>query len=139
MPIYTASLTVPAGTAQNSPASVEISVNEWTVIGFHVYFPPGCAGTVHIAVYYGSEQIAPKPTGASIRGDGETVSWPEEWKCPEKPCTLTFLGWSPSASYDHTVLIRVVTKPEHVEESENLAKQTQRLIMRFLKRVLGAR
>ena len=139
MPIYTTSLTVPAGTSTTSPANVEVKVNEWTIIRFDVFFPPGCAGLVHIAVYYGSEQIAPKPAGSSIRGDGETVSWPEEWRCPEKPCPITFLGWSPSASYDHTVLLRVITRPDAVEEEVATRRRQESLMVRFLKRIVGVR
>ena len=137
MPIYTAALTVPAGTPKDNPAVVEVEVEEYTVIRFDVYFPPGCHGQVHVAVFYGAEQIAPKPAEAALTGDFETVSWPEEWRVPERPCTIEFRGWSPNASYNHTVLCRVITRPVEQESWIKEQRESQGLIVKFLKRIIG--
>ena len=137
MPIYTETLTVPAGTAQNNPATVEIEVEEYTVTRIDIYFPPGCHGLVHVVVFYGAEQLAPKPTGKTIIGNAETVSWPEEWRCPDRPATLEFRGWSPSARYDHNIICRVVTRPLAQEETVKGATESQSLLIKFLKRVIG--
>ena len=139
MPIYTLDFTIPAGTSVNSPVEEDVEIEEYTVERIDVYFPPGCHGVVRIAVFYGAEQLAPKPAGSSLAGNGETVSWPELWRCPEKPATLTFKGWSPSASYDHTVLCRVITRPVEEERQVKEARESQSLIVRFLKHIVGVR
>jgi len=139
MPIYVDALTVPAGTSKNNPAVLEIEVEEYTITGYEVFFPPGCHGQVYIAIYYGSEQLAPKPAGAALRGDWETVSWPEEWRVPERPCTIEFRGWSPLATYDHTVLCRVITRPIEQEGWVREQRESQSLIVKFLKRIIGVR
>jgi len=139
MPVYTAPLVVSAGTTKDKPATTKLSVEECTIIRFDVYFPPGCHNLVHVAVFYGSEQIAPKPAGSSFVGNGETISWPEEYRCPEVPCPITFVGWAPTTRYDHSVVCRIVTRPIEVEDLERKTAEGQNLIIRFLKSVVGVR
>jgi len=139
MPIYTEILNVPASTPQSRPATARITVEEYTVTRFDIYFPPGCHGLVHVVIFYGAEQIAPKPTGATITGDAETVSWPEEWRCPDRPATLEFRGWSPRARYPHAITCRVITRPLTQEEKVQEAFESQSLIVRFLRRIVGVR
>jgi len=139
MPIYTEILNVPAGTASDNPATATITVEEYTVTRIDIYFPPGCHGLVHVVVFYGAEQLAPKPTGKTIVGNAETVSWPEEWKCPDRPATLEFRGWAPLTNYDHNILCRVVTRPLSQEEKVREAAESQSLLVRFLKHLIGVR
>jgi len=137
MPIYSGTLSVPAGTTSDSPATADVTVDEWVIVRFDVMFPSGCAGLVHAAVFYGSEQLAPRPTGASFIGNYETISWPESWRCPEKPCTVQFRGWAPSAIYDHNLQVRVVTLPSGDEELLSLQKEYYKLAIDFYRRVIG--
>jgi len=130
MPIYPVELTVPAGTTQDKPAEAEVEIEEYTVIRFDVFFPPGCHGLVNVAVFYGSEQIAPKPAGAALKGDNELLSWPEEWHCPEKPTKLVFRGWAPNTMYPHTLLCRVITRP--IEQERTISKEEE--LLEFLAR-----
>ena len=139
MPIYTETLTVPAGTTSDNPATATITVEEYTVTRIDIYFPPGCHGLVHVVVFYGAEQLAPKPTGKTIIGNAETVSWPEEWQCPEKPATLEFRGWAPLTNYNHNIICRVVTRPLSQEEKVREATEGQSLLVKFLKRVIGVK
>jgi len=137
MPIYTDTLTVPRGTSSDDPVETTISINEWVVEGFDVVFPSGCAGLVHIIIMYGSEQIAPKPLGATLTGNNETVTWSEMWNTPEKPCTLRFLGWAPNTNYDHTLILRVRTLPKEVRKEREETKKTMGLIDKFIKLIGG--
>jgi len=139
MPIYTGVLTVPSGTTLGNPATATIEIEEHTIIRFDVFFPPGCCCSVHVVARYGSEQVAPKPEGATLRGDGETISWPEEWRAPEKPCTIRFEAWSPTANYDHTILLRVITRPEAQEKAIKEERGAFKALKTFLERVIGVR
>ena len=111
MTLYIVDLTVPADTAQTSPAEKTVKIEEEVVVKVMVHFPAGCHGYVYTACYYGEEQIFPRPYGSYLRGDAETITWEEYYELPESPCILTIRGWSPGTSYDHTITWRINALP----------------------------
>ena len=139
MPIYTGILIIPPNTQQTNPQTLEIEIEEKTILQFEVFFPAGCNGLVNVAVFYGSEQIAPKPQGVGLIGNNETVSWPELWKTPEQPCTIRFEGWSPNTYYTHIIPVRIITRPSAAEKAEERRTLSENLIIKFLKKIVGVR
>ncbi len=111
MTLYVVDLTIPANTSEQNPITVKLQVEEEVVVRVGCYFPPGCRGMVYTAVYYGEEQIFPRPYASYLHGDGEAITWDEYYVLPSSPCVLTIRGWSPGTRYDHTVQWRIVALP----------------------------
>jgi len=133
--IYTPAVTVPANTPKDAPVTYLLLVEEDYITSIDVYFPPGCCGLTRVQAYYGSEQIAPKPTGADFRGDNMLVRCPLRWKVPEKPCPIRFVLWNLDDTYSHTPIIFVTTAEE---EQVKPYKPVSEFVNLF-KRLLGIR
>jgi len=110
--IYTASLSVPAKTAEDSPVGTELEIKEQIITKFELHFPSGCASLVKARVCYGPKVIWPQPEDAWLSGNDETISFPEHYALPEIPCVLRFEACSPEADYDHSIILRLGTVPE---------------------------
>jgi len=133
--IYTPAVTVPANTPKDAPVTYMLFVEEDYVTSIDVYFPTGCCGYCRVQAYYGSEQIAPKPTGADFRGDGMIVRCPLRWRVPEKPCPIRFVLWNLDDTYSHTPIIFVTTA---MEEQVKPYKPFSEFVHVF-KRLVGVR
>ena len=133
--LYTPAVTVPANTPKDAPVTYMLYVEEDYITSIDVYFPPGCCGLCRVQAYYGSEQLAPKPTGADFRGDNMLVRFPMRWKVPEKPCPIRFVLWNLDDTYSHTPIILVSTAEE---EQVKPYKPVSEFVNLF-KRLLGIR
>jgi len=78
------------------------------------FFPPGCAGMVKVAVFYGKLQIWPSKEGEWLRGDSTTIWGEPFFELPEKETTLTLKGCSPNTWYDHDVTFYIIALPRNV-------------------------
>jgi len=133
MPVYTTAITIPANTPENTPVEAELTIYERYITSIDVFFPYGCAGLARVRAYYGSEQIAPKPTGSDFRGDGGFIRSPMRWRAPEWPCPIRFEAWNLDDTYQHTPIVFIVT----AEEEEVPAWSMLRDLVSILKRILG--
>jgi len=133
--IYTPAVTVPANTPKDAPVTYLLLIEEDYITSIDVYFPPGCCGLTRVQAYYGSEQIAPKPTGADFRGDNMLVRCPMRWKVPEKPCPIRFVLWNLDDTYSHTPIIFVTT----AEEEQVKPYKPVSEFVNVLKRLLGVK
>jgi len=135
MPVYTAAVTVPASTPEDTPVVREFNIEEDYVTSIDVYFPPGCCGLCRARAYYGSEQIAPKPAGSDFRGDGALVKSPMRWRIPERPCPIRFELWNLDDTYEHTPILYIVT----AEEEEAKPYKVLSDFVSILKKLMGIR
>ncbi len=111
MTLYWFDITIPANTPESNPVEKEVMIEEEVIVRLSCHFPSGCRGMVYTAIYYGEEQIFPRPYGSYLHGDGETITWDEYYVLPSSPCVLTIRGWSPGTRYDHTIQWRIVALP----------------------------
>ena len=111
---YSASLTVPAGTASGSPVSTSLVLPAGILKHIDVNFPRGCARMTSIAIYDGATQLYPKTAGAAYCEDGYTVKL-ETFQIFDSAKTLTVKGWAPLTSYQHVVT--VTAEVDTVEET----------------------
>jgi len=105
-------VTVPADTPAENPVEATFTLAKAILTKFEVHFPPGCAGMVKCALYYGIKQLVPVKLGQYLAGDGETVSLRVQVPLPNHPTTLTFKAWSPGTTYPHTLQVRLESLPE---------------------------
>jgi len=108
--LYTKTLTVPKNTPTTTPQETTIVIKDLVVTKLGVHFPPGCAGMVSVAVFYGKLQIWPSKEGKWVHGDNITI-WDEPFfELPEKETTLTLKGYSPETSYDHDITFYIIAQ-----------------------------
>jgi len=112
--LYQKTLNVPADTPSDAPIETTIVVKDPVVVRLGAFFPPGCAGMVKVAVFYGKLQIWPSKEGEWLRGDSTTIWGEPFFELPEKETTLTLKGCSPNTWYDHDVTFYIVALPRIV-------------------------
>lgn len=136
MPLYSFSFTVPAGTSKTSPKEVEMKLHEGVVCKIDIHFPKGCHDLVHVTIWHEGAQIWPNNPDGTIVGDGETVTWREHYKLI-KPALLIARCWSPSASYDHEIKIRINILPEWVLLPQLLLGKLLRVMGKLASVIVG--
>jgi len=112
MPVYCQKLTIPAGTPESAPASLNIVIRQKFITKMEIGFPDGCNYMVKANIQYGIKQFWPEDPDTWLIGNGETISWEERYEMPSINETLTVLGASPDTHYDHDVIIRIMTLPK---------------------------
>jgi len=108
MALWACFFTVPAGTPEDSPATLDFEVEGELLRSFKVIIPDGHAALCRLAIFYGVRQLAPRPQGAWIRGNDHVIEWEENWEIPEGKAKLTFVGWNEDDTYPHTFDIYLV-------------------------------
>jgi len=68
---YQTTISTPANTGEGSKKETSITLEEGIITYLRVLLPYGSVGLLHIQIYYGEDQIAPKGEG-SYHGDGDS-------------------------------------------------------------------
>lgn len=100
---YRGSVEVGIGQTAASPATALIEVCRGSITSFYRLFPMGCAGLVHLQVFYQTRQIFPTTPGQSYIGDGSEVLGDASVELDEPEYILELRGWAPSSKYAHVV------------------------------------
>jgi len=100
---YRGSVEVEAGQTAAAPAAALVEVCAGTITNFYRLFPSGCAGMVHLQVFYQTRQIFPTTPGQSYVGDGSEILGDASVELDEPEYILELRGWAPEAAYDHVV------------------------------------
>jgi hypothetical protein len=121
-------LAIEADTAEADPATVDCLLSAGTVIGVSVQFPAGCAGMVYVSIWRGDHQVWPVNLDEAISGDNTVVSFPTSYDLADQPFAFEARGWSPGATYDHTVTLRFsLLSLEEVQSARGLPGLLRRL------------
>lgn len=100
---YRGSVTVSADTARAGYASADVEVCRGTIAKFYRLFPPGCAGLVHLQVFYQTRQIFPTTPGESYLGDDSEILSDATVFLDEPEYVLQLRAWSPGSAHQHIV------------------------------------
>jgi len=136
---YFVKLTIPADTKKEEPKEETVEVEGYRLEEIAYLIPPGWCALAHFAVFYGIRQIYPAEHGTWVTGDGLYRRVPILWRLPESPCMLTLKGWNEDTSYDHTVYMWLLTKPEELVPPIRLLTQVLRMARTFFRRIVGVR
>jgi hypothetical protein len=121
-------LTVPAGTADASPVTLDALLAPGTVSRVDVTFPAGCAGMVKVTIWRSDHQVWPVNLDEAITGEDATVSWPESYDLDDEPFAFVVKASSPGTTYDHTVTVRfALLSLEEVQSARGLPGLIRRL------------
>jgi len=132
---YFTMLKIPANTPLDKPAETTLEVEGEVLDELAYLIPPGWSALAHFSIFYGIKQIYPVETGTWVTGDDLYRPVPIRWKLPESPCKLTIKGYNQDDTYDHSVYLWLLTKPE--EEVWPLRILAD--FVKILKRLMGIR
>uniref|UniRef100_A0A6M3Y2N6 Uncharacterized protein n=1 Tax=viral metagenome TaxID=1070528 RepID=A0A6M3Y2N6_9ZZZZ len=111
---YDFAVTIPAGTLESAPIEQELNLTHGIIHRVELEFPAGCRGYAYLAIYHREHQILPTNINEAFNGEGYTIPIDEHFDLTEPPHNLLARGWSPNATYDHTITVRVGILPEEV-------------------------
>lgn len=141
---YRYEIYVPAGTAEAAPERHEINIPPGVITGVRVRFPPGPRGLVSVGIFQGTHKMWPRgfelptdvpariPYPTWYRGDNEWIAWEEHVRNIEG-WHWFLVGFSPDATYDHTVYVDIFILEEEYAEPYTA---TQRLV-KLLEDLIG--
>jgi hypothetical protein len=106
---FEAMITVPANTAEASPASQDIALCKGFVARVWIRFPAGSVGLLHVAIYDQSTKIFPGASNQWFSGDNEIIEFETEYDVPlvAGNYKLTIKGYNEDDSYPHSALVRI--------------------------------
>ena len=132
--IFTKALTVPAGTAAETPVEAEIELAVGIIHKIEITFLDGPENEVHVVVKRpGLHQIFPTHE-SSIIGNAITVEAVLDEPVEDGPLKVVVQAWSPDAGFAHEVTVRV-----HVLDRKLLhpPNETVPLIRKLSRAILG--
>jgi len=88
-----------------------LRIKEGVVTNWMILIPPGHLALARTRVLYGLEPLLPSEENQWIRGNAESLNFPDFFDPPEQPYTLRFQGWNEDTAWDHTFYFRVVVMP----------------------------
>jgi len=136
--LYATVLTVPKGTPEDRPVETTITVKHPVLTKIGVYFPPGPAGLVKVAIFYGRLQVWPAKEGEWVAGNA-TMVWDEPfWELPHKETDLRIVGCSPEAEYDHNIHFYLIAVPRAVGLWMIATARLASLLEALITRIIGA-
>jgi hypothetical protein len=109
---YAASLPIPASTLESNKVHATIVVHEPFIIGYEVYFPPGCAGLAYVNIFIDGRQFAPADGSADryFHGEGSKTWFGKFHLSPGKSESIVIInGYNDDDTYLHTPIISLVT------------------------------
>lgn len=104
---YEVDINVETANTVDNKAKTVIKLTHGVIHQLGIYFPPGCANLVHVTINRGLNQIFPTNPDGSIKGDALNVQGREFHTLIKAPYQVEVFAWNESASYDHTITVRV--------------------------------
>jgi len=106
---YSVSLTVPAGTAVETPATENIELPAGILQHTTIVFPPGCSRMVLVGIKDGATQIMPKNTAEKYAEDSFHFEI-NDFLIMDSPKTLTISASSVGTNYQHIITVHFEVK-----------------------------
>jgi hypothetical protein len=104
---YDYAVTIPAGTAEASPINQDLVLAKGVIHRVEVEFYPGPRRNVSLVIMRGDHQLWPTNPSGVFSTDAYTIAFDEYLELKDQPLTLRAVGWSPNATYDHVVTVRI--------------------------------
>jgi len=107
------SVKIPISTPEDDPVKECVRLPAGLLQRVDVLFPPGCAGLVHVQVWYEGSQFLPTTRGESYYGDNMyreiplLVDLEHDWN------EFEIVAWNNDDWYEHTVVVYFVVVKEY--------------------------
>jgi len=110
MPVYQRQIDVPAGTARKNAETERVEIDErWIEEGLR-FAAPGSNNTVNAELRFGEARLLPREGADTTVVPNSTTTEPIEERIVGQPAELEWRAWSPNATFDHTLTLKVVTR-----------------------------
>ena len=124
---YEFPIVVTAGKTEADPAIEILKLTAGIIHQVSVEFPAGCRGYVYCKLLHQEHQLWPTNPQGAFRGEGYVIPIEEYYPLTTEPFSLKAVAWSPSATYDHTLRVRVgILTEEELEPLRELPEQFQK-------------
>lgn len=104
---YNYVLTIPAGTTEEAPVKLEMTLAKGILQTVRLFFPPGPRGEVNVIIEGNSSQIYPSNEEGTFNADNLYINFDDYYEILQPPFRFTAKGWSPTADYEHTIRIQI--------------------------------
>jgi hypothetical protein len=111
---YDFAVTVTAGKTEAAPKEQELKLTYGVIHQVEIEFPRGCKGYVYLALDHWEHQFLPTNPDEAFSGDGYVIVIKEHYPLITAPYSLYARAWAPSATYNHTITVRIGVLPESV-------------------------
>lgn len=131
--LYVLALTIPHGTAEDSPYEQDLQLTDGVITHVEVEFPAGCQGLAHSYACQGLHQVFPTNPEGDLCSDNYVIAWNDYQDLDADPRVLTIIGWNDDATYDHTITWRIELSDRDIAERG----QTSMSMMDRIGKLLG--
>lgn len=122
----------PANTAKEDALKTVLKVTSGEIRQVWFYHPPGCAGLAYATIWEGGHQLYPTNPEAAYHGDGQPMSFPDNYKLPAE-AQLKLKTWNVDDTYPHTVYVRLTV----IRVKKDPMQQVLIDLVKIMKRMLG--
>lgn len=137
--LFTFDFMIPKNTPITFPVTQEVEVKGHVLTNIIVLIPAGHSALTGMQVFYGDLQLVPANQGEWLKGDDETISFPETFELPEPTTTLQLKGYNLDTTNDHTFYVRIITVAEEQYVAPSLITKANTALNEFLRRIVGVR
>ncbi len=114
---YHYSITVPAGTTENSPIKQDLKITHGVIKYLGIGFPGGCKQLVKARIYHAEHQILPANPGEPAAWNDGIEGGEEHYRVVDEPYHLVVRAYAPTATVAHTISVFILLLPLEVAES----------------------
>lgn len=133
--IYTANITTPKNTAKTALKHTVLQVTTGLVYKVEVYFPPGSAGLMGVAILDGLFQVWPSSAGEFFLGDTCLISYDDLYLKEAAPFQFSIYTYNLDTTYDHFAAIRVGMVSNEVFRARFLPNEAYDYFTQLLKQM----
>jgi hypothetical protein len=130
--LYTAAITVPAGTTEAAPVKTNIKCAGGILYFVSVLFPAGVNALAHTTLWRGSHQFIPSTQGMNLTGDGETVTINAYEVLAAETNVVALKSWNDDDTYEHILYVRIAVEREDVLAFGTIQSRIPELVRKVL-------
>lgn len=133
--IYTANITTPSNTAQTDLKHTVLHVTTGLVYKVEVYFPPGSAGLMGVAIFDGLFQVWPSTVGVFFIGDNLLISYDDLYLKEAAPYQFDIYTYNEDTVYDHLAIVKLGLVSKEVFRARFLPYEAYDYFTRLLEQI----
>ena len=104
-------LIIPPKTTADAPTESLARLTRGKITQIRVMFPPGPATLAHVVVRHNLHQLVPANFEGSLNFDDTVITSIMQYDLLDSPYELRMIGWSPLATYQHTITFQFNIEP----------------------------
>ena len=111
---YDFAITIPAGRGLDNPVEEVLELTHGIIHRVEVRFRSGTDFRVACRLFRHEHQVYPTNLDSDFRDDGRAIVFDDHYKLATRPYNLIVKAYAPTASYDHTIYVRIGVLPAEI-------------------------